>query len=145
MDDATLTKLICSILGEIPGWDWHASDEDLDGDEPYAPPSGAVVIFYGALGTEPDKAAGVRVYGSTDEQDLGWRRVQLRLRGEPGRPDGADVLAASAFAALHGLSRLGGISSISRQSMAPAGADDNRREQRTENYLIILDNLESLA
>jgi hypothetical protein len=29
--------------------------------------------------------------------------------------------------------------------MAPAGADDNRREQRTENYLIILDNLESLT
>ncbi|WP_241985520.1 minor capsid protein [Cryobacterium sp. TMT1-21] len=139
LDDATLTKLICSILGGIPSWDWNPDDPD----HVYA--LGAVVIFYGALGTAPDKAAGVRVYGTTDERDLGWRRVQLRLRGEPGRPDGADVLAAPAFAALQGLSRLGGISSISRQSMAPAGTDDNRREERTENYLIILDNLEALT
>ncbi|TFD41752.1 hypothetical protein E3T37_03615 [Cryobacterium sp. TMT2-10] len=138
MDDATLTKLICSILGNIPGWDWNP-----DGLGPVVPDP--VTIFYGALGTTPDKAAGVRVYGSTDERDLGWRRVQLRLRGEPGRPDGADVLATPAFAALQGLSRRGGISSISRQSMAPAGADDNRREERTENYVVLLDNPEALT
>lgn len=135
--------MVCSILGEIPGWDWHDSDEDLDHAVPYVNPPGAVVVFYGALGTAPDKAAGVRVYAGTDERDLGWRRVQIRLRGEQGRPDGADALATPAFDALHGLSRLGGISSISRQSMAPAGADDNRREQRTENYVVLLDNAEA--
>ena len=139
MDDVALTELICSILGTIPGWDWTREDPD----HVYAPD--AVVIFYGALGPEPDTAVGVRVYGTTDERDLRWRRVQLRLRGERGRPDGADALSAPSFAALHGLSRLGGISSISRQSMAPAGADGNRREERTENYLIILDNLEALT
>lgn len=144
MDDVTLTKLICSLLGEIPGWDWHDSDNDLPDAEPHVPATGDVVIFYGAIGTEPDRAVGVRVYTTTDEPDLAWRRVQLRLRGEAGRPDGADALATPAFEALHGLSRVGGISSISRKSMAPAGADDNRREQRTENYLIILDNLEAL-
>jgi hypothetical protein len=144
LDDATLTKLICFTLGEMPGWDWHDSDEDADGDELHVYAPDAVVVFYGALGTEPDTAVGVRVYGTTDERDLSWRRVQLRIRGARGRPDGADVLAAAAFAALHELSRVGGISTTSRQSMAPAGADDNRREERTENYLIILDNQESL-
>ena len=138
MDDRTLTMLICSILGGIPGWDWNP-----DGLGPVI--ADPVTIFYGALGTTPDTACGVRVYGSTDERHLGWRRVQLRLRGNSGRPDGADVLAAPAFDALQGLSRVGGISGISRQSMAPAGADDNRREERTENYLIILDNLEALT
>jgi hypothetical protein len=130
LDDATLTKLICFTLGEMPGWDWHDSDEDADGDELHVYAPDAVVVFYGALGTEPDTAVGVRVYGTTDERDLSWRRVQLRIRGARGRPDE--------------LSRLGGISTISRQSMAPAGADGNRREERTENYLIILDNQESL-
>ena len=139
LDDVTLTMLICSILGGIPDWDWNPGDPD------YIYAADPVVIFYGALGIAPDKAAGVRVYGTNDERHLGWRRVQLRLRGEPGRPDGADALSTPSFAALHGLSRLGGISSISRQSMAPAGADDNRREMRTENYLIILDNLEALT
>ena len=139
MDDEALTILICSILGEIPGWDWNLDDPD----HVYA--SDAVVIFYGALGTEPDTAVGVRVYGTTDEDDLASRRVQLRLRGGKGRPNGADQLAAPALTTLHGVSRRGGISSIRRQSMAPAGADDNRREERTENYLIILDNLEALT
>ena len=139
MDDVTLTMLICSILGEIPDWDWNPGDPD------YIYAADPVIIFYGALGTTPDKAVGVRVYGTTDERHLGWRRVQLRLRGEPGRPDGADALATPALDVLQGFSRRGGISSITRRSMAPAGADDNRREERTENYLIILDNLEALT
>ena len=139
LDDRTLTMLICSILGEIPGWDWNPGDPD------YIYAADPVIIFYGALGSSPDTAVGVRVYGATDSltEHYGSRRVQLRFRGEPGRPDGADVLAAPAFAALQGLSRVGGISGISRISMAPAGADDNRREERTENYLITLDNLEA--
>ncbi|WP_233197834.1 minor capsid protein [Cryobacterium sp. Y57] len=137
MDDVALTKIICGELGAIAGWAWRENGPVYTADE--------VAVFYGTLGTGPDKAAGVRVYGTTDERFLGWRRVQLRLRGGPGRPDGADALSTPSFAALHGLSRMGGISSISRESMAPAGADDNRREMRTENYLIILDNLEALT
>lgn len=162
MDDVKLTQLICFILGTIPGWDWSSadpgtvktiSDEFTDtyfdelpyslGDHVSDPAD--VVIFYGALGASPDRAVGVRVYGTTDEPDLRWRRVQIRFRGERGRPDGADALATPAFEALHGLSRLAGISGISRQSMSPAGADDNRREERTENYLVLLDNDEALT
>jgi hypothetical protein len=29
--------------------------------------------------------------------------------------------------------------------MSPAGTDDNRREERTENYLVLLDNPEALT
>jgi hypothetical protein len=141
LDDATLTKLICSTLGAIPGWDWGGEDPEHE----YAPDN--VAVFYGALGATPDQAVGVRVYGATDNriEHLSWRRVQVRHRGAAGRPDGADVLAGQSFETLQGLSHLGGISDISRQSMAPAGADTNRREERTENYLIILDNLESIS
>jgi len=137
LDDVALTKLVCTELGTISGWAWRENGPAYTADE--------VGIFYGAIGTTPDKAVGVRVYGSSAERHLGWRRVQLRLRGDPGRPDGADALATPALDALQGLSRRGGISGITRQSMAPAGADDNRREERTENYLIILDNLEALT
>lgn len=140
MDDAALTKLLCSILGELPGWEWQDS---ADQEAPF--PDDAVVVYYGAIGPKPDRAVGVRVYGATDEEleHLHWRRVQLRLRGEAGRPDGADALATQAFQALQGLSRVKGINGISRQSFSPAGADLNRREERTENYLIILDNQEA--
>lgn len=139
MNDAELTKLICALLGDIPGWEWSGDDPES------AYPDDAVGIFYGALGTTPDKAVGVRVYATTDDRinHLATRRVQLRLRGARGRPDGADELAAAAFDALQELSRVGGISDISRLSMAPAGADTNRREERTENYQIILDNQEA--
>jgi hypothetical protein len=142
LDDADLTNLICSILGDIEGWDWHPREGDAD---EFEYPSETVGIFYGAIGSAPDTAVGVRVYGSTDNllEHYGWRRVQLRHRGARGRPDGADALAALSFEALQGLSRVGGINGISRQSMAPAGADSNRREERTDNYIITLDNLEA--
>lgn len=139
MDDVTLTKTICTILGEIPGWAWRPDGPAYTGSE--------VGVFYGPIGAAPDRAVGVRVYGTTDEriEHYGWRRVQLRLRGARDQPDGADELAGLAFEALQGLSRMGGISGVSRQSMAPAGADENRREERTDNWIIILDNQEALT
>lgn len=139
IDDATLTKLICSLLGEIPGWIWS------EAGTPY--PSASTGIFYGAIAADPDRAIGVRVYGTTDnyEESLSSRRVQLRFRGRRRSPDDADNLAQIAFLRLQGLSRVGGISGIRRDSMSPLGADDNGREQRSENYTIILDNQEALT
>lgn len=136
-NDVELTKEVCTILGEIDGWEWRESGPAYTADE--------VAIFYGPIQSEPDRAVGVRVYMTAEDRinHLNWRRVQLRLRGVRGRPDGADELAAAAFAVLHGLSRRGGISDISRLSMSPLGADTNGREERTENYLIILDNQEA--
>ena len=135
MDDVTLTRLICAHLGTLPGWQWS------EADDPYPPI--AIGVFYGAIGSEPDRAVGVRIYSTTDDE-LSTRRVQLRLRGERGRPDGADMLSDVAFPIMLTLTALPGISTITRLSMAPAGADGNRREERTENYLITLDNKETL-
>ncbi|WP_439593891.1 minor capsid protein [Microbacterium sp.] len=136
-DDVLLTKTVLGFLGEIEGWQW---DEDV---EDY--PDDVVGGFYGAIRSKPDRAFGVRVYMTEDDRInyLHWRRVQLRLRGAQYRPDGADELASAAYRRLQGLSRVGGISGISRLSMAPLGADTNGREERTENYLIILDNQEA--
>lgn len=138
MDDVTLTKYICAALGDIDGWSWAETGN-------YS--AGVVGVFYGAIGPSPDKACGVRVYAATDNdiEHTHWRRVQLRLRGAKRRPDGADELAGQALDVLPRLSRVGGISGVSRLSMAPAGADENGREERTENYLIILDNQEALS
>ncbi|MFP7833133.1 minor capsid protein [Marisediminicola sp. LYQ134] len=138
MDDEQLTKTICTLLGRIPGWEWHETAA------PYA--STSVGVFYGPIDTTPHRAVGVRVYGTTDDkiQHLGWRRVQLRLRGGEGDPAGADRLADISFQVMVSLlNRLPGISDASRQSSAPLGADENRREERTENYLVILDNQEA--
>lgn len=139
LGDVALTKLICEQLGTIPEWAWRPEGPTYSEAE--------VGIFYGALAASPDRAVGVRVYAAIDIEleYLHWRRVQLRMRGGRGRPEGADELAGLAFEALQGLSRLGGISGVSRLSMAPAGADENGRQERTENYQITLDNQEALS
>lgn len=139
IDDDALTKLVCSLLGDIPGWAWRP-------DGP-AYTSAETAIFYGRIGETPDRAVGARVYSTTDDpvEVLSSRRVQLRFRGRRHAPDGADNLAQIAFLRLQGLSRVGGISGIRRDSMSPLGADDNDREQRSDNYTIILDNQEALT
>lgn len=139
MDDAALTILICERLGAIPTWAWRPTGPS------YTEPE--VGVFYGSLAATPNRAVGVRLYAASDDEQeaLHWRRVQLRFRGLPGLPSSADALAGLAFASLQGLSRVGGISGISRLSMAPAGADENGREERTDNYTITLDNLEALS
>ena len=138
MDDATLTKLLCQVLGDVAGYEWRPDGPDYTAAE--------VGVFYGAIPDGQYRAAiGVRVYGGTDDtvSSLHGRRAQLRFRGEKGRRDGADKLAHPAFLVLTGLSRVGGISGISRISFDPAGANDNGREERTDNYIITLDNTEA--
>ncbi|MCT1363966.1 minor capsid protein [Microbacterium sp. p3-SID131] len=132
MDDATLTRLLCRLLARVPTFEYDVT-----------PPSSGVAVQYGALKAEPDRAVGVRVYSTTDERHLHWRRAQVRIRGAKGSKTDADKIAGIVFAALHGLSREGGISGIRRESMSPNGADTNGREERTDNYIITLDNQES--
>jgi hypothetical protein len=137
VDDVQLTYRICEILGRVPGWSWTPDPEAPD----Y--PESVVGLRYGEIQPTPDRTIGVRVYASTDEDVLS-RRVQLRLRG--GRHDrtGADRLAGVAFTVLQELSRVGGISDIRRISTGPLGADESGREERSDNYQIILDNPEAL-
>jgi hypothetical protein len=134
--DSDLTKLLCRLLAQRCGWAWIP-----DGINPAA----SVRLFYGAVGTSPDTAVGVRVYGGTDDlvDGLKTRRVQLWHRGPKGTVDGADKLADASFVALQGLSRVEGINTASRLSWAVLGADGSGREQRSDNYQIILDNPEA--
>lgn len=137
MDDATLTRVLCSILGRVPTWEWRPDGPSYQSTE--------TGIFYGPIDTEPDAAIGVRVYGSLDSptSHLYGRRAQLRFRGRRDERDGADRMAGIAFTVLDGLSRVGGISGIRRFSFGPSVTDDNGREERTDNYSIILDNPEA--
>ena len=136
MTDDELTILLCTILGEMPTWTWRPN-------VPYT--RDETGIFYGAIPDKPDRAIGVRIYMATDRNNLSERRAQLRFRGPKNAPNGADNLASLAFAAMDGLSRVGGISGMRRESMAPLGADSNGREERTDNYIITLDNPEALS
>lgn len=136
IDDVELTMRVAALLGEIPGWAWR-----LDGP---AYTAAEVGIFYGRIRAEPDRGVGVRVYYTDDSQsDLSIRRMQLRFRGEPHRVDGADALSGEAFRHLHRLVRRSQISLATRISSGPLGADTNAREERTDNYQIILDNPEA--
>lgn len=137
MDDVALTHRICELLADVDGWEYRP-----DGPN-YTPTE--VGIFYGSIDPDPDRAVGVRVYAPDDRplEFITARRVQLRIRGAKGRRDGADQLASLAHERLQDLSRVGGISRMTRLSFSPLGADENGRQERTENYLVTLDNKEA--
>ena len=136
MTDREVTLAICQLLGEMPGWNWSPHGTySADG----------VGIFYGPILDAPDRAIGVRVYGGSDDAVVyePQRLVQLRIRGARGAPDGADELADWAFRLLQGRSRTLGLSWVERRSFGPLGADGNGREERSDNYLISIDNPEA--
>lgn len=137
MNDSTLTRLVCSLLADLPGWEWRPDGPAYQDEE--------TAIFYGAIDATPDRAVGARVYAASDDsvKALSLRRMQLRFRGRPERVDDADNMADLALLRLQGLSRVGGISGIRRDSMSPSTADDTDRQQRTDNYTLILDNQEA--
>ncbi|MGX5772697.1 minor capsid protein [Microbacterium trichothecenolyticum] len=138
MDDAQLTRVICEILGGVPGWEWTDDPDAAD----YA--ASVLGIRYGALQEGPDRSIAVRVYAPISDDDILARRVQLRIRGRKRDIADADRIAGVAFTVLHRLSRVGGISDIRRISGGPLGADSKGREERSDNYQIILDNPEAI-
>ena len=132
MTDDELTVWICELLGSFPGWEWRTSG-------PYSATN--IAVFYGALQTAPDRAVAVRIYTVGDDHRFPReRRAQLQYRGARNTPHDADRLASIVFAAVDGLSTVRGVSDIRRMSMARLGADKNGREERTDNYLITLEN-----
>lgn len=137
MDDVQLTFQICELLGDVPGWHWDPSPDAA------AYPADGLGIFYGAIQPTPHRAIGVRCYGS-DDDDVLVRRVQLRMRGRPHDSTDVDAISGVAFLVLHTLSRVGGISDIRRISSGPLGADESGREERSDNFQIILDNPEAM-
>lgn len=136
MGDVELTKLLCTILGIVPGWEWREDGPAYTANE--------VGIWYRTMGADPDRAIAVTVYGGTDPTVYEpQRRAQLHFRGARGDIAGADALADVAFLLLHERPRGQGLSSIARTSFGSLSIDDNRRAERTDNYLITLDNLEA--
>lgn len=136
MDDASLTIKLCEIAGALPGFTWSPT--------PTTYPADTTAVFYGRIADAPDRAIGIRVYSPADLEHLSRRRVQVWVRGGRGEPDGADRIADAVFARFDSLSREGGILGIRRDSFAAIGADANGREQRSENYIVTLDNKEAL-
>ena len=136
MGDVELTKMLCTILGIVPGWAWRETGPPYTATE--------VGIWYRTIGETPDRAIGVTVYGGTDPTVYEpQRRAQLHFRGARDDVAGADNLADVAFLLLHERPRGQGLSSIARTSFGSLSIDDNRRAERTDNYLITLDNLEA--
>lgn len=138
MDDAALTRWLVEQLGTIDGWVWSE-------DGPYDFTADVTYLFEGAIPAEARRAVGVRVFGGTDDDETytKTRRVQLRSRGDEGDPNGANRLGDAGFAHLRRLLREGAVSTVTRTSFDPAGVDQNGREGRTDNYLIIFDNEEA--
>lgn len=131
MTDDALTITLCQWLAAAGIGVWS----------PAAPaPSDAAAIFYGPLGEHPDRAVGVTVYGTDDDVALGTgtRRVQVRYRGASDDVRGANLLADAGFEALHGVHYRDGIARARRISSAPLGPDADGRQERTDNFEIIL-------
>ena len=137
MDTTEVTMAVCALLDAANVGEWRPAGP--------AYTAGEVGIFYGPILAAPDRAIGVTCYIQTDDIETGRadRYVQVRFRGAKSAPNGADILADAAFTALHGVYQVSGISRITRTSTAPVGADDNGRQERVDNYQLILDNPEA--
>jgi len=137
MDTKPMIYALAQILANRTDWQWRPDGPDYADAE--------TGINYGALPQSPDRAVGITAYWADDDLQtfLAVRRIQLRFRGIPGARAGADDLADAAFAVLQRLSRVAGISLVSRASMAHLGADELDRQERTDSYELIIDNPEA--
>lgn len=137
MTDDELVTAVCQHLATALSSPWPG---------PYS--ASHVGVFYGPIGTTPDRAVGVTLYSATeaipaDGYPMQWRRVQVRIRGGRNTPNGADALASQVKAAMTELSRTAGINNTQRVLVAPLGADGNGRAERADSYSITLENPEA--
>ena len=99
---------------------------------------GLPIIAAKRIPAAPDAAIGVTVYLTVDELATSARRAQFRFRGAPHDPFGPDRLSDAVFRLLHMRHHDGHISRMKRESSAVLGMDGNSRDERTDNYEIIL-------
>lgn len=123
VDDEQLTRHLRSLLQAIPFR-----------DQP--------VIAAKRLPATPDAGIAITVYATEadDHRDGGARirRVQFWSRGRRGDPFSADRLGDDLLAHLHWLHSDPVISRAQRLSFALLGPDGNGRDERTDNYQVIL-------
>jgi hypothetical protein len=136
VDDDELTEAICLLL----------QDAGVGVFTTTATGSQVQIVYGDVAAAGVDRAIGVTTYAAvTDDPQNGLtaRRVQLRSRGAPGERRGANQLGGAGFRALHRTIRSRGVAFGVRVSFTPLGADGNRRQGRTDNYTITLDNPEA--
>jgi hypothetical protein len=102
-------------------------------------------IVFGELPTTPDRVIAITVYGSDDEGQvpLSQMRVQFMFRGEPNNTLDAGEIAGPVFDLMQGLEHLqcgsAHINLAQRVSRITLGADDNKRQMRSDNYALDVD------
>lgn len=90
------------------------------------------------LPATPDAGVAITVYATEDDTNTRTRRVQFWSRGHRGDPFSADRIADDLLTALHWLHHDPVIARAQRLSFAILGLDGNDRDERTDNYQIIL-------
>lgn len=110
-------------------------------EPPETYPADARAVTLRDLPSEPDAAVAIEVYDVRDDLVLPdvEIRVQLLFRA---RGEAVDDFADDAFDVLHGRHHFQAgalvIQRCRRISTAPLGPDDNGREQRADNYGLVL-------
>lgn len=132
MKDSELIVTLASILATRAVGVWRPSGPAYNATE--------VGIWYGPIGTAPDRAIGLTRYGGTglltNDDVRGPRLVQVRVRGLPGNPASADDLADAVDAVFGRMPLTQGLSSEWASGPLPLGADGSRRTELTLNYLV---------
>lgn len=100
-------------------------------------------IFYGPIGSTPDRAIGITRYGgspdATYDGDRGPRLIQVRVRGARNSTLSADDLADAVDAVLRRMPRTAGLSSAWASGPLPLGTDGNGRTELSLNYSVTLE------
>lgn len=96
-------------------------------------------IVLGVPTQSPRSLIALAAYGNTDDPAASdsTMQLQVRLRGADADPTGADDLADAVFDALQGLrADLNGVRLVygRRASTLPLGVDGNGRQERSDNY-----------
>lgn len=98
-------------------------------------------LAFARMPADPDRCVVLTDYAPSDDAGNPWgqRRVQIRTRGLPGRPDDAWALRDGIFVALQSASALTfgsvTVAQCLRVSSLPMGQDANLRFEYADNYL----------
>ena len=119
VDDEALTRHLRGLVQGVPFRD-------------------TVMVAAKRLPATPDAGVAITVYATEDDITARIRRVQFWSRGDRGDPFSADRIADDLLAHLHWLHNDPVVSRARRLSFAQLGQDGNGRDERTDNYQVIL-------
>lgn len=97
-------------------------------------------VFFKQLPTTPDRCVAITAYSAQDDaaQNLSTIRVQFWFRGSPSVATDVDDFADAVFLWLQGMTHVDygtvHVAHALRVSAVQLGMDDNKRNERTDNY-----------